>query len=364
MILTGCSTIQLTKTEKSPELAETLISQDLINVLIQVRALNSERVALAVPDDAQLSDQFGKTLVDNFKNAGYTLRNAISDSHTRPVSYTVNQAIGAENGAVYTYTVNVGDVSVRRTYRPLADGSVTPVSDMQIRGASAANFIINNDLFNRSKASGNDDLIAKSAPVSTPASDFSSSAISETTDQNAAAKSGAVAFPTAERLALKSDPTTSVAGVRTQRKQDYSEDFFSNSTSTNSNTAKQNVRNLGESNFANILNAYGTVEEAVLIFANDSTVLGSGNKARVGEFVSQFDAANDVFSVIGCSHGPTAVSGGQESLSLGRAQRVKEALMFAGVPENNILDEGCWDHEQFDKRMPRRGVVLALKRRV
>jgi len=372
VIISGCSTNQLAKTEQSANVVDNLISQDLINVLVQVRALDTEQVILTVPDSTQLSDEFGKALVKNFKKAGYQLHTVHSDTRTRPVSYTVNQSIGAESGAVYTYTVNVGKVSVRRTYRPLSDGWATPVSDAQIRGASATNLIINNDLFNRGKNSNNNDLIAQNTPVRTPETKIPEQTFNQDFALNTPDDLGAVAYPTTDYSVAKTVQASAVVGVRSQPGQDSSGNFFSNSAAssgassseTSSALQKQNIRNLGESNFASILNAYGTVNETVLIFSNDSTVLGSDNKETVGDFVGQFDPSRDVFSVIGCSHGPTAVSGGQKSLALGRAQRVREALMFAGVPENKILDEGCWDHEQFDERMPRRGVVLALKRKV
>ena len=122
------------------------------------------------------------------------------------------------------------------------------------------------------------------------------------------------------------------------------------------------MRDLGQSNFTDILQELGTVEETILTFGNDSTRMGPNNKQRVKQFVELFDPERDVFSVIGCSHGNTNVEGGQEALARGRALRVKEELQFAGIPHDKILHEGCWAGEQFDKRMPRRGVVLTIKR--
>ena len=123
-----------------------------------------------------------------------------------------------------------------------------------------------------------------------------------------------------------------------------------------------NVKDLGESNFAEFFDQYGIVEEAILTFGNDSLRLGDAQKYRIRALADEFRPDEDVFSVIGCSHGPTQYKRGQEGLAIERANRVKEALLYAGVPEERILEEGCWAEEAFDERMPRRGVVLLLKR--
>jgi len=49
-----------------------------------------------------------------------------------------------------------------------------------------------------------------------------------------------------------------------------------------------------------------------LSFNNDSVRLGRVNKQRVGEFVRLFEPATDVFLVIGCSNGVTALAIRQE----------------------------------------------------
>ena len=124
----------------------------------------------------------------------------------------------------------------------------------------------------------------------------------------------------------------------------------------------QNIRELQQSNFEALFADMGIVDEKVLTFPNDSIRMGDDNKARLNALLQGFNPQSDIFSLVGCSLGATAYAGGQEGLALGRAQRVREELLYAGIPENKILTEGCWAEDSFDERMPRRGVVVTLKR--
>jgi len=126
---------------------------------------------------------------------------------------------------------------------------------------------------------------------------------------------------------------------------------------------KRNVMEIGVSNYSKILGQREEIKKAVLVFENDSMVIGDDNKEEIRNFVNQFNPDRDIFSVIGCSHGSTSIPNGNAILATGRAQRVKEELLFAGIPENRILDEGCWDPVLADEKMPIRGVVLTLNRR-
>ena len=126
---------------------------------------------------------------------------------------------------------------------------------------------------------------------------------------------------------------------------------------------KRNVYEIGGSNYAQILNKREQVKKSVLIFGNDSLVMGDVNKREIDTFVEAFNPELDLFSIIGCSHGATSIVNGNALLATGRAQRVKEALLYAGVPEDRILDEGCWDPKYGVEEMPDRGVVITLNRR-
>jgi hypothetical protein len=124
----------------------------------------------------------------------------------------------------------------------------------------------------------------------------------------------------------------------------------------------QNVFDLGRSNYANALSEHGSVVEQVLTFPNDSLRMGKANKQLLEALVTRFNPTTDLFSVIGCSLGPTNLKNGNAALALGRASRVREALLFAGVDPRKILDEGCWAGDSPSSTLPRRGVVVTLNR--
>lgn len=131
------------------------------------------------------------------------------------------------------------------------------------------------------------------------------------------------------------------------------------------NSSKVEINNLfygDESTFASVLENYRQVDRQVIIFGNDSMVLGDTNKQLIEQFVDTRMRDADVISLVGCSNGPTALAIGNEGLALGRAQRVTQALMARGVARDQVLDEGCWAPTNVGDRFPSRGVVMELWR--
>ena len=98
-----------------------------------------------------------------------------------------------------------------------------------------------------------------------------------------------------------------------------------------------------------------------MVFPNDSLRMGAANKRRAAELAVAFDPERDVISVLGCSHGRTAIDNGNEVLANGRALRVKEELVLAGIAGERVLEEGCWAGSAHE-RLPGRGVVVTHKR--
>ncbi len=129
-------------------------------------------------------------------------------------------------------------------------------------------------------------------------------------------------------------------------------------------SVKANFYDTLVSHYDDVFTDYEDVDQSILVFPNDSLRLGDDNKLIIEQYVEAMNPETDLMSVIGCSHGNTEVSNGNSLLALGRANRVKEALLFSGLEHDKILEEGCWASETFDDVMPRRGVVLTLKRRV
>lgn len=131
------------------------------------------------------------------------------------------------------------------------------------------------------------------------------------------------------------------------------------------NSSQIEVNNLfygNESTFASVLDNYNRIDRQVIVFGNDSMVLGDTNKQLIEQFVDTKLTDKDVISLVGCSNGPTALEIGNEGLALGRAQRVTQALMSHGVSRDQVLDEGCWAPTNVGDRFPSRGVVMELWR--
>ena len=116
--------------------------------------------------------------------------------------------------------------------------------------------------------------------------------------------------------------------------------------------------------FGNVDDTHRRVDRQVIVFADDSMVLGDDNREMLAEFVATRVRESDVVGLVGCSNGPTALDIGNEGLALGRAARVADELVARGVPREQVRDEGCWGPASVGDRFPGRGVVLELWRRV
>lgn len=125
-------------------------------------------------------------------------------------------------------------------------------------------------------------------------------------------------------------------------------------------------RNLFEgdpSHFAALEDNYNRILRETVVFPNDSQFLGLPGKLVVQKLVGRFSDNTDIVGIIGCSTGPTALEIGNEGLALGRANRIIEELVSAGVSPEKVLDEGCWSPALGDGKLPNRGVVIDLWRR-
>lgn len=327
---------------------DSLIAQDMVNVLVQVEQLSTDSTVLHLSPSVFGVEGFPVALRSALEQAGYAIRTAGYVAGEKEVSYTRNDRTDPRLGPVRTVTVTVGEVSVRRSYAASDSTGVQPVSAMQVKGVDAGSLRLAEDIFqDDTTASFNarsNDAPKASVPVQSAPIARAPAARQQHSADSSAALLDIVAPSMANRARSKPVDFGNIGRL--------------------SSRAAENFHDLGESNFADLFDGLAIVNEAILTFENDSVRLGANNKAVVRRFVSGFNPHTDVLSVIGCSNGPTRLAMGQEGLALGRAERVREELLYAGVPQNNILEEGCWAAESFDQRMPRRGVVLTLKRRV
>lgn len=340
---------------------EALIASDFVNALSQLPSLPPHQTTVDLIQSAR-NDAFTLAMEKALEAAGFGTR-WVRDAESQSLFQyrkVRKSAAGSSNEDVYELAV--GTVELRRSYITDASQRVRTLSPLYIRGADASNVVLDDELFEQAD-SLMEALIADATNKQSPS-----------IEKQQAARVHAV--PLQRATQIRSTPTASL-GVQNRSPLHVPADANPLSPLV-ANAAQgrplslplialpreQNVFDLGGSNFNDVLAGRTTVIEQVLTFANDSMRLGVMNKQLVEQLVQRFNPNTDVFSVIGCSIGPTQVRGGNAALALGRAGRVVEALRFAGVPDSQILDEGCWAGDGSIDSLPRRGVVVSLNRKV
>lgn len=310
--LTGCSTLGLKAPwDKEPRPDYDLIAENLVNSLAQFPHLNPLMATVQV---APPRSRFERKVEGELRERGYKLERVKGQKGLNRVTPEIRQ-VKTEAGEQELYVLSVGQVSVERQFEVIADKTV-PASKQVIRGSRERNITLDDGIF------------------AVPDTEFSDVAFEEyegpgIDEMLAAARPGAL-------------------------------DWFNRDEEPS--VIKKNMYETLVSNYSNVFTGYEDVDQSILVFPNDSLRLGDVNKGIIERYVAEMDPDTDVLSVIGCSHGETEISNGNSLLALGRANRVKEALLFSGLEHDKILEEGCWAPQLFDEVMPRRGVVLTLKR--
>ena len=319
MVLASCA-VSPVETSGGSQSDQQLIAHDLVSVLVQIDELPTVNTTLNLPADFSGQNQFANALQAQLEDAGYGIRTVGQNLPDKVVSYSIEPGVDEAGEVMDTYTVTIGKFGVRRSYGKMGGAVLKPMSLMSVRGVDASSLRINDDLFSEEQENGSAQVKAvELAPE--PATIVEPIAVEEpATIESVVVPEGLYRQPT------------------------------------------QNFRELERSNFDELLASRQIVDEAILLFPNDSVRMGGVNKIRIAQFVEQFDPDRDVFSLIGCSNGSTNVQGGSKALALGRAERVRQELLYAGIPDERILLEGCWSDEYYDEMMPRRGVVVSLKR--
>ena len=303
----GCGLFGPRGEERLPD--PDLVARDLVYTLAQVPELHPLKSTLQVSEPLT---PFGRRVQARLEEAGYGLQRVAADQGPRFVRYSTERS-ASETGERNRYAISVGDIALSRDYARDARGT-RPDSRLLVEGVEPQPLATDPSLFE--------------AGVPEPL---------------AAVLFEAEVEPELREVALgaalpEPAPTTFGGAI------------------------KRNMYETLMSNYADVFGEYEDVEQSVLVFPNDSLRLGEENKETIARYVDELDPETDVLSVIGCSHGDTEISNGNELLAIGRANRVKEAFLFAGIDHRQVLEESCWAPEFFEP-MPRRGVVLTLKRR-
>lgn len=309
--LTGCSMVGLKAPwDKEPRPDYDLIAENLVNSLAQFPHLNPLMATVQV---APPRSRFEREVEGELRERGFKVERVKGHEGLNRVTPEIRQ-VKTDTGVQDLYVLSVGQLSVERQYDVVASKTV-PVSEQIIRGTRERKIKLDDEIFEA------------------PDSQYS-----------------AVAFKSYEGPGIDdmlAPPEPSAL------------DWFNREEPT---VIKQNMYETMTSNYRGVFSGFEDVDQSILVFPNDSLRLGDVNKSIIERYVAEMDPDTDVLSVIGCSHGETNISNGNSLLALGRANRVKEALLFSGLEHDKILEEGCWAPQLFDEVMPRRGVVLTLKR--
>lgn len=312
--LSGCNVLGLKAPWDDSTMPDyPLISDNLVNTVAQIKHLNP---LMATVQISKPKTTFDKHIQNELAQRGYKLEPLGRGEGTNAVRSSFREMVD-ENGVTKDlYVLAIGKVSVERAFETVA-GKTVPVSELVVRGSDERTFALNDEIFE------------------VPDSPFSKVAYED------------YQGPQIEDV-LKPDASARETGFWLPPEK---------------NAVKRNIYETMTSNYSDVFTGYEDVERSVLVFPNDSLRLGDANKNIIEKYIEQMNPDTDVLSVIGCSHGATNINNGNSLLALGRANRVKEALLFSGIEHDQVLEEGCWAPQTFDEVMPRRGVVLTLKRR-
>ncbi|PID60672.1 MAG: hypothetical protein CSB44_09850 [Gammaproteobacteria bacterium] len=305
---------------------QTVVIANLVEIMRQVfDPVDEVTLQLSRDDD-------GKPLVDDVVDA-------LMDQHFPVRMVSADQGAyliaieKASSGDEMEYALAIGDVEARRRYRVTNEG-VEPRGPLQLSGTTA-------------EVTLDDSMLI-------PPADGESYTYVERTGRSLKAPDNA---PTIALVA----PT--ISGIETDPK---NAPLLSNVASQGVNARNEEVINLYFVDENKVMDtmfgSHERVSKNVIIFADDSLVLGDEYKAFLKTFISDFDESRDLINVIGCSNGPTALEMGNQGLALGRARRVSDELSQLGIPDRNIYDEGCWAPTSAGDRFPARGVVVELWR--
>lgn len=327
---------------------ELVIAQDFINIMAQMDAFSPWTTDLSFQlnhdqdvgvrlsrQQQRRHDLFGRALRIAATKNGYTTKAGRTSSASHHIRFSISRPSAAVDSQLMTYNLSVGDVDFRRVYKPRDDGGIEPVNAMLIRGATVSQVVSDDSIFEPSASKLSADSVANTNSE-------------ERTEFNSP-------------LQKKTQPAP-VMQVETPNATGQEESIVASGDIEFSLVPKANVADKGSSNYDRLLVDKRDVAAEVLVFADDSYVLGSENKQLLGSIMSGFNPDTDVVSVVGCSTGVTKIENGNAALAIGRANRVKEALLYSGISHDKIYDEGCWSPEANSTPFPNRGVVITIKR--
>ncbi len=314
IFLSSCAFLSSDKREYTlPEDQTELVSRDFVAAIARLRGFNPRETTVQFRNP---TTPFSTELHDAMRRAGFGIQIIKDNERASNHVHYVSRRYESAEGTTVAYEVSVGSVKLSREYEIRA-GRVFPIAALSIKGGvQDGNQRVDNSIF-RAVDPVIDNPVMKSVITS---------------DSNSV-----ITTPNTPELSSLQGSTLALL--------------------------RKNVADIGSSNFREYFKHFNSVRSETLVFPNDSLRLGRPNKKTIWSVAQQFDAATDIISVLGCSHGATKIDNGNALLATGRASRVKEELIMSNISPEKILDEGCWAPTYY-KDFPRRGVVLTLRTKI
>jgi len=303
------------------------IAQDFLGVILRIPSLNTANPTLST---SLPRSRYGEVLMESLRSAGFTL--VLGPSGDVPqLSYDIDLPI-EESPDVHTFYVSVGDVHLKRSYEIVND-RIAPTTEMLMAGIDAQSLI-------PADQSGGD-AVAAAAPAAAEAF------VEPVPDKPVA-------------IIASASSTSGIVDEVTELKVPYLNELLEKGDEWDplASNMYESRTSVYEPVFEDATVDYKELSSQVLVFPNDSLVLGDLNKQFLFSLAENFNDTTDVIRVIGCSHGKTALVEGNQKLARGRSLRVREELLLAGLDASSVLHEACWANQHFDEMMPRRGVVV------
>ncbi len=348
-----------------------LIAADFVATIAQIPATDPATTTLHTDKP---TTRFGEVLLGSLQKAGFDLRIG-SDSSDPFLVYNAvrDEQPTVDGNPVYTFIIAAGDVKLKRSYEVDQYG-VRPTGGMFVRGASVNNVVSDDSMFSISRPkpavpapeNNLDTPVIKPVPADplpkpdfNPAPTIAEANFNSDTERYLEKTNKVLTAEEKLRLEQARELEESVAALAPARDLANGNDF-------GNSDAYEEVPNIyvtKQSRYQDIFKDYEVVDSSVLVFPNDSLLLGRDNKNAIRQYANSFNAETDVMSVIGCSHGATNLENGNGYLANGRAFRVKEEFLSVGLTPKQVLEEGCWADVAYPA-MPARGVLLQHKRLV
>jgi len=347
LLLSSCASQPVIK--KDPY-SEQLIAQNMVETLTQLLPKNQTTIIIEKSDT---NTYYWRLLVD----AGYAIRMVKGQVEPTADVLTIEKQA---NGDTRNYVVSFNGLVLAREYA--ADEVIAyPISPMFVTGAPSASIELNDQMFSASYVGGfvsrvemtDDNTLAAMTndplPLSSNQNDIETGQSNQTLQPEVVSQRSLRTIYQRNRTEpyeLDDQPTSS-----------------SLRPSLSLNPFNRNMYDLRQSNYQSIFEQYEDIHKSVIVFENDSFILGAENKRRVANISDVVNPNTDVVSIVGCSYGKTGEGIENSVLAVSRANRVKEELMMAGVAADRMLEEACYAKEyEDDMGLPKRGVEIKVKR--